>query len=1559
MLRYAFDEILSKTFDYFLKDNNNRNNHNQNRNYNQLNSRAKFKAKNRNSKTSHQVGLYAHDSDFEQLDWFGSLKKDYNSEEEEESKRRSSQTLFNSLYYNDLLNSFFETEKLTETSQTNTNIPHLSIYLSSSLPRTLSKMTLHKETSSDTTNNSNTNLTTSYLDNETDIELVNSLKSNSLKAVRVFQKPYYQEEIKGELIVVPSWRMKEKLKTVSAALVMCLNIGVDPPDVVKTSQCSKLECWKDQTSNTPQKALEMIGIELQKQYERWQPRARYKHCLDPTSDDVKKLCVSLRKNAKDERVLFHYNGHGVPKPTSNGEIWVFNKEFTQYIPLSLYEVQTWMGSPSLYVWDCSNAGLIIQTFLQFEEDRENEFNQRSSTNVTGTTTEPSSNASSVSHNLNLKVDSPLSTNTTATTTTPSISTTGRIRDSIHLAACGRSELLPIDPNLPLDLFTACLTTPIKAALHWYISQKNACQLIPGLTLDLLEKIPGQINDRKTMMGELNWIFTAITDTIAWNVLDSDLFQKLFRQDLLVASLFRNFLLAERIMKSLDCTPQSHPRLPATNEHPLWQSWDLALEMCISQLPYVVQQQQQQQNHFNPQQQQPAINDFTLQRDFISCGFFAEQIEIFDVWLRYNVNSHNPPEQLPVVLQVLLSQQHRLKALELLGKFLDFGPWAVSAALSVGIFPYVLKLLTTQPRELRPLLTFIWAKILAVDKSCQAELVKDSGDVYFISVLGDHDVDSTQKVYSAFVLSCLIDDFPLGQESAKQHHLIATCSYLFTTKQSKDYRNPLLRQWCCICLGLCWQKYAEARWEGVRNNAHQYLIELINDPVPEVRAAAIFALGTYIGCGQGNEGSIDQTYKLDSEIVNALIKDYDIVGLVRKELIIALYNYVNQFIVNNQNQSQSYILNSTVDCGGGDNLASPRLSLTNHESSKTSTPTITNTTTTNGNATNNAAGDSVLLTSSQQPNLPKSLSSTSFLTKSPIVVSNNSNKHQQNLASPILTQSTSMMSGVSTAAAPTSLLGAPSNLYTRSNSISSTSISANSTNSMSQQYQSSKDLFNKVWMLLADMQNDPDPGVAELAFKVISYFMTQLNSFDSRKQQFILDQKPLRSSLLSTSPSQQQQAATTTTITTEFVPWCCKYFLKPLLSTQHQHQYQNQQKHNQVNTDLFTSKQVDIYASEFLDQHCKLLYNHKVKRKTPPKWSEPQTMNEILQIKHALKPIHCKFHPYDDQLFVVDKDSNINVYETQMNNKLKLSFSIFQNQSSNSSLNSLKPPPTVTSFNLINVQHEPMFLTGTDDRIVRIFKPDLVNYTSSGTRLVTAFKVFDDKKKQSSNIEVGLIVEWDEPNEILLCSGDTKYIRVWDMNKELYKDYSTQAVSCVSSLTTHQNYTVAGFGDGTIKLFDFRISNSNVANIQQPMQMNGRSTSTQIYQHNSLVLKVKIHKPSMKLITSSTNGDVNLWDLRSLQACLKTSMNNEQATAVECHPVNELIAVANSNFNQNQSVKVFDFQARELACIKHHQGFVGRRISTVTCLDWNSYKNQMVFGSQDNFITMFSCKDNKD
>jgi hypothetical protein len=48
----------------------------------------------------------------------------------------------------------------------------------------------------------------------------------------------------------------------AVALVLCLNIGVDPPDVIKISPCARLECWVDPLSMQPAKALETIGEQL-------------------------------------------------------------------------------------------------------------------------------------------------------------------------------------------------------------------------------------------------------------------------------------------------------------------------------------------------------------------------------------------------------------------------------------------------------------------------------------------------------------------------------------------------------------------------------------------------------------------------------------------------------------------------------------------------------------------------------------------------------------------------------------------------------------------------------------------------------------------------------------------------------------------------------------------------------------------------------------------------------------------------------------------------------------------------------------------------------------------------------------------------------------------------------------------------------------------------------------------------------------------------------------------------------------------------------------------------
>ena len=613
--------------------------------------------------------------------------------------------------------------------------------------------------------------------------------------------------------VVSKWRMKDRMKTMSVALILCLNIGVDPPDVLKISPCARMQCWINPLSMQPQKALDAIGKALQAQYERWQPRAKYKLQLDPTVEDVKKLCVSCRRNAKNERVLLHYNGHGVPRPTVNGEVWVFNKSYTQYIPLSIYDLQAWTGNPAIYVFDCSGAGLVVNSFLQLAEHGGGSDGAGSNGTVPGTGAAAAAlNAASAAARRAAGED----------TLGGAMPLGSGMNEVILLAACGAEELLPQSAELPADLFSACLTTPIKIALQWFCSRSILKG--HGINPDIIDKIPGQQNNRKTPLGELNWIFTAITDTIAWNVLPRPLFQRLFRQDLLVASLFRNFLLADRIMRANNCTPISCPALPPTYQHPMWHAWDMAVETCLLQMPALIS------------------GDSAV--EFTPSPFFTEQLTAFEVWLEHGSEQKPPPEQLPIVLQVLLSQSHRLRALVLLGRFLDMGPWAVDLALSVGIFPYVLKLLQTTAPDLRQILVFIWTKILALDRSCQQDLVKDNSHVYFIRFLDSPQVPSEERAMAAFVLAAIADDHPKGQAVCASSGLLHICLNHLPAAASPG-GSPLFVRWLCLCMGKLWENYPELQAEAFAARAAESVASLLAHPTPDVRAAAVSALGALV------------------------------------------------------------------------------------------------------------------------------------------------------------------------------------------------------------------------------------------------------------------------------------------------------------------------------------------------------------------------------------------------------------------------------------------------------------------------------------------------------------------------------------------------------------------------------------------------------------------------------------------------------------------------------------------------------------------------------------------
>ena len=686
---------------------------------------------------------------------------------------------------------------------------------------------------------------------------------------------------------VSRWRMKERMKTTSVALVMCLNIGVDPPDVLKISPCARAECWINPLAMQPAKALEAIGKALQAQYERWQPRAKYKMQLDPTVEDVKKLCQSCRRNARNERVLLHYNGHGVPRPTANGEIWVFNKSYTQYIPLSVYDLQSWTGNPAIYVFDCGGAGVLVDAFLQLAQrgglakpsgaqtpahgtapvgaDASGE-TAAAETNASG---RPTSDDARRTRAERGEGDVGDAASAAAAAAVPRLSrgvadaTMGGamplgagMSEVILLAACGADETLPQSAELPADVFSACLTTPIKIALRWFCARSALRR--DGVDATLIDAIPGQQNNRKTPLGELNWIFTAVTDTIAWNALPRPLFQRLFRQDLLVASLFRNFLLAERVMRASNCTPVSCPAMPPTYQHPMWHAWDAAVETCLLQMPGLLNGDARGSGDGGSGAHGAGV-------EFAPSPFFTEQLTAFEVWLERGSARKPPPEQLPIVLQVLLSQSHRLRALVLLGRFLDMGPWAVDLALSVGIFPYVLKLLQTTAPDLRQILVFIWTKILALDASCQADLVKDGGHAYFARFLDAPDTPSEERAMAAFVLSAVCDGHPKGQAVCAASGVAGIClARLAEAASPGPSGSPSLVRWLCLCLGKLWENARDAQAEAfVSLSAPEAVAALLGHPAPDARAAAVYALGALVYVPEEGEPRADEAEAPDT------------------------------------------------------------------------------------------------------------------------------------------------------------------------------------------------------------------------------------------------------------------------------------------------------------------------------------------------------------------------------------------------------------------------------------------------------------------------------------------------------------------------------------------------------------------------------------------------------------------------------------------------------------------------------------------------------------------------
>ncbi|XP_024011669.1 regulatory-associated protein of TOR 2 isoform X2 [Eutrema salsugineum] len=1252
----------------------------------------------------------------------------------------------------------------------------------------------------------------------------------------------------SETVQAPRWRLKERMKTGCVALVMCLNISVDPPDVIKISPCARLECWIDPFSMSPPRALQTIGQNLSIQYERWLPRALYKVELDPTKDDLRKLCLSCRKNAKTERVLFHYNGHGVPKPTPNGEIWVFNK----YIPLPVRELDSWLKTPSIYVFDCSAARVIVNAFAELHDCR-------------------------------------------------SSGSSGPLKDCILLAACDEHETLPQSVEFPADVFTSCLTTPIKMALKWFCRHSLLKEIIDE---SLIDRIPGRQNDRRTLLGELNWIFTAVTDTIAWNVLPRGLFQRLFRQDLLVASLFRNFLLAERIMRSGNCTPISHPMLPPTHQHHLWDAWDMAAEICLSQLPQL-------------------FLDPTA--EFQPSPFFTEQLTAFEVWLDHGSENKKPPEQLPIVLQVLRSQCHRFRALVLLGRFLDMGPWAVDLALSVGIFPYVVKLLQTTTIELRQILVFIWTKLLAFDKSCQVDLVKDNGHIYFIRFLDSSDAFPEQRAMAAFVLAVIVNGYKRGQESCLEANLIGVClEHLEAPQLCDPPPEPLFVQWLCLCLGKLWEEYIEAQIMGREANASEKLIPLLSEAQPEVRAAAVFALGTLLDVGfDSGKGVGDEEFEDNEKIIadDIIIKSLlDVVSdgspLVRAEVAVALARFAFghqkhlKSIAASYWKSQTNYLRTSFPSMAKFHDAGTSSIVSSHMGSLTRASTDSQPMTSERRISSSPNGSSSALAHGSPLSDDSSLHFDSGIMHDGL--SNGVVHKPRPLDNAVYSQCVLAMFTLAKDPSPhiaslgrrvLSIIGIEQVFAKPSKSSGRPGEVASASHTPVAGLARSASWF------------DMHTGHLPLTFRTppvspprTSYLsgLRRVCSLELRPQLLVSPDSGLADPRVGGSrlfSGSERSLLPQSTI----YNWSWGHFSKPLLGG------------SDANEEIATQREE---KEKFAFEHIAKCQHSSISGLNNIPIANWDTKFEV-GTKTAL------LHPFSPIVVAADENERIRVWNYEEATLL------------NGFDNHDFPDKGISKLCLVNELDDSLLLVASCDGSVRIWK----DYATKGRqRMVTGFSSIQGHKGLSQGAcGLNAVVDWQQQSGYLYASGELSSIMVWDLEKEqVVKSASSESecsVTALSASQVHGGQLAAGFADGSVRLYDVRTPEWLVC-------------ATRPHQGVEKVVGLSF-QPGLdpaKIVSASQAGEIKFLDLRrTKETYLTIEAHRGSLTALGVHRHAPIIVSGSAK----QLIKVFNLEGEQLGSIKYHTSFMAQKIGPVSCLSFHPYQVLLAAGAAGSFVSLYN------
>lgn len=298
-----------------------------------------------------------------------------------------------------------------------------------------------------------------------------------------------------------------------------------------------------------------------------------------------------------------------------------------------------------------------------------------------------------------------------------------------------------------------------------------------------------------------------------------------------------------------------------------------------------------------------------------------------------------------------------------------------------------------------------------------------------------------------------------------------------------------------------------------------------------------------------------------------------------------------------------------------------------------------------------------------------------------------------------------------------------------------------------------------------------------------------------------------------------------------------------------------------------------------------------------------------------------FHPFEPTLVVANESDGISVWDREVCRKVNA----FKNRSSDSI-----PPARTTHLEWVNENEAALLLAGSEDGIIRVW----ANCDESpNRRLVTSWRALNAPLHGRS---VGLVMNWQQSLGNLATSGagDTGLVRIWDLERESYTHEFTLPVenAFVTSMTSDpfSRLLVTGNSDGSLCIFDYRAKNSSISTLSE---------------HEERIVNVHVPRSNPKTIVSgSSSGNIRFWDMNLLSSSVSSfkAFSKSQMSAFSVHNYAPVVACG----SYNQKIKIMTFQGTEVSLIRYHDGFLGQRIGSVSCLAFHPYTTYFAAGSTD-------------